>query len=232
MKWKNNLVDILLPHTCVICRAMGMDLCHKCAYSIVCHQNSKCAYCRQITIDGKTHSRCVVKDGLSGLWTIFPYTTQVKKIVHEAKYRNIRGSLKELVYERGYESLLQKAKTIVSSDYTLVPIPLSDKRYKKRGYNQATYIANIFANLLNIRVDESILKRVVETKLQSQLSGPVEKEANVRGAFECCADVKNKKLVLVDDVWTTGATVKEACRVLRSRGATEVYAIILSGGRA
>jgi ComF family protein len=108
----------------------------------------------------------------------------------------------------------------------LLPMPLSDSRLKERGYNQAWELARRLAKALHCRVDANLLLRVRHTPHQLALH-PEQRAANVRGAFAVeprrLADVRGRRVTLVDDVMTTGATAAEAARTLLRAGASEVH---------
>ena len=104
----------------------------------------------------------------------------------------------------------------------LIPVPLHSRRERARGYNQATLLAKEIGRGFGLRVDHRILQRVRATEAQS--GGRREREDNVKGAFAVKQPdrVKDKKLLLIDDVFTTGATAGECARTLLAAGAAEV----------
>ena len=117
---------------------------------------------------------------------------------------------------------------LAKKNFTLVTgVPLHKSRQKERGFNQSSLIAEKVADYLSIPFDENVLKRVKNTKIQS---GLVRKERmkNIRGAFELVEDVKGKKVLLVDDVWTTGSTMRECVKVMKKNGAREVWGLVLA----
>ena len=115
----------------------------------------------------------------------------------------------DLILLKGATHVLLNCKRVVTSSTLFVPIPLSGARHRLRGYNQATYIAEILTKLLGSSVDTSILKRKIDTKPQSRLKSGVDRISNVKGAFEVLKGVSYDSIVLVDDVWTTGSTIME-----------------------
>ena len=102
-----------------------------------------------------------------------------------------------------------------------------------RGFNQAALIANRFADFAGLECDEDILIRVKETHIMRSL-GPEERRANISGAFEIrkrrVGDAAGKKLALIDDIYTTGATVDEIARLLKSAGAAQVDVLTFAAG--
>jgi ComF family protein len=103
----------------------------------------------------------------------------------------------------------------------IVPMPLSAQRLRERGFNQSLELARALARRLHIPIAASVCRRVRHTPPQATL--PLEqRRANIRGAFECDIDLNGTRLVVVDDVLTSGATLNELARVLLRAGAAEV----------
>ena len=105
----------------------------------------------------------------------------------------------------------------------LVPIPLSVTRERHRGYNQSAILAQSLARLVGLTVDAALLSRRRDTQTQTALT-PEEREANLRGAFQAVQKVP-RRVVLVDDVFTTGSTLVSAAGALRAAGVVEVAAV-------
>jgi ComF family protein len=111
----------------------------------------------------------------------------------------------------------------------IVPVPLHIERLRKRGFNQALLLFSKWATTEDIPYDPRVLKRPKKTVPQTNLSRK-ERKKNVRGAFEICSPVaiKGKRIVLVDDVYTTGFTVNECARTLMNAGAAVVDVLTLA----
>jgi len=120
---------------------------------------------------------------------------------------------------------------IVESDFSLkkseiiVPVPLFWWKRLRRGYNQAMLLAHKISELCDIKLKD-ILRRTKNTKTQTKLDEDLRRE-NVLNAFTLKGnDIENKKILLVDDVLTTGATIDECARVLKEAGAEHVYSLV------
>ncbi|MBU1133277.1 hypothetical protein KKG08_03350, partial [Patescibacteria group bacterium] len=111
--------------------------------------------------------------------------------------------------------------------YILVPVPISKNREKQRGFNQVDVIARSFSLKFKLKIDNSILIRVKDTKTQHALSRRG-RFNNVRGSFEVEKDLSGKKILLLDDICTTGATFLESSKALYGAGASEVRCFALS----
>ncbi len=111
----------------------------------------------------------------------------------------------------------------------LIPVPLHPRRLRERGFNQSLLLARVISRLKKIPLACHLLERVRYTPPQTQLSGS-EREKNVRGAFCLRSNhfLAEKTVLLIDDVFTSGATVNECTRVLKEAGAREVQVLTLA----
>jgi ComF family protein len=160
---------------------------------------------------------------------VAPFEGPVREAVHYFKFCGRRG----LAYPFGelMASLVVQLFPFRSFG-AVVPVPLHIGRLRERGYNQAALLAEVIAGILKIPLQEEALLRVRETPSQTSLSRQ-EREENMKGAFIAGKEallLQGKRVLLVDDVYTTGATVKECCRVLASAGVGELYVVALAAG--
>ncbi len=112
--------------------------------------------------------------------------------------------------------------------YVIVPVPLTPKRLRQRGFNQSLVLSRYVSKSLKLPVDYLSLRRTKETLPQSLLS-PEERKKNVRDAFQVKGDnLKKKRIILIDDVATTGNTLNECAKVLKKAGAIEVRCLVFA----
>jgi len=155
------------------------------------------------------------------------YRGKLKDAILLYKYRQFQvlgGDFARLIFRT-----LGKEENIWWKADIMTPVPLHPKRKKKRGFNQAQVIAEELARLKGIEFEERVLVKVKNVLPQTFLEIENRKK-NVSGAF-CVVDkdkIKGKIVILVDDVYTTGSTVKECSTVLREAGAKEVRALTLA----
>lgn len=143
----------------------------------------------------------------------FAYVFPIDALIHALKYGG------RLVVARLLASAL--AALIDEPVDLVVPMPLSDARLRERGYNQAHEIARHIGRAKGLDISTSLCRRVMDTPPQAMMPWR-ERARNVRGAFVCDADLHGRRVAVIDDVATTGATLNELSRVLKRAGASHV----------
>jgi len=229
---KDFLLEILFPSFCFGCQKEGTYLCEDCIATLEISQYQYCLCQKPIRlpISGKC-SRCAYKK-LNGLYSALPYQNPlVKDLIQKFKYepfvRDLAGSLALLV--TNHLELVEPRPDF--SNFFLVPIPLAPKRLRWRGFNQAEELTKELASSLEIPVLTGLLIKTKESSPQVDLP-EIEREENVRNIFSCKNPerAQGKKLLLVDDVYTTGTTMEEASRILKQAGAKEVWGVTVARG--
>ncbi|MCH7605018.1 ComF family protein [Patescibacteria group bacterium] len=223
-----NVLDSVFPKICVSCRKEGSHLCEDC-FSLVSLTNA---------VSPLTHSSL-----LSGLFAATSYQdVLIQKIIHNYKYppflRDLSLPLASFIL--AHLALLDKPHGFNnpqgrsqsgSAGYILIPIPLHKKRLRWRGFNQAEKIAKQLSNILMMPLYSNILVKTKHTAPQTGLSEE-ERETSVEGTFAVQKPdlVTNKKILLVDDVYTTGSTMEEATKMLKRAGAIQVFGVVVARG--
>ncbi len=111
----------------------------------------------------------------------------------------------------------------------LVPVPLHPKRLRERGYNQSALLAAELGRMVGLEVDGASLKRAVHTEPQARTESATLRRRNMAGAFDCQAkSVSGKRVLLVDDVATSGATINGCAIALKKAGAASVWGLTLA----
>ena len=224
-------LDTLFPIRCIGCQKEGVWLCAACFSRIIIKNEHVCGVCeKMITPDGRTCHACKKKSALDGLIVATSYTNSfVSSAIHFYKYRFIPDLHVSL------SSLLVKAfqKTDIPLPDIIIPIPLHPRRLRWRGFNQSFLLAGYLSESLlpqfKITLKECLVRNRY-TPPQMEIKNYHSRKQNLDGAFSMAIkeNVKNKTVLLVDDVATTGSTIFECAKVLKNAGTKEVFAIVIA----
>ncbi len=190
-----------------------------------------------MAVGGQTHPICKKAFGLDGLWSLGIYGGSLKVAIQKLKYepslvRDFAPILMDIFIEywaRYQPFVFDQIKADQGRDWTVIPVPLHWFRENKRGFNQSKLLAQLLSKDLGLDYSEGI-KRIRYTKSQVRLKGKQRKE-NISGAFEISQDYKlhpKPYVLLIDDVWTTGSTMRECGNILKRNGVRKVWAITLA----
>lgn len=203
---------------------MGVRWCDACAHSVIPLREPYCPVCGE---PGNTMEVCedcqTIPPDFDNLRSHTLFTGPIREALHHLKYNNDIG-LGEVLAHYLVETFQQQKwdADIVTA------VPLSKRRLRSRGYNQAEELARPFAAMIHKPYMGNIVKRVVDTRSQIDLSAE-ERRENVYGAFYANSMfIKAKSVIIIDDVSTTGSTISECARALRKAGAREIHAITLA----
>lgn len=215
------LTDLFYPQWCVGCEDRASDLlCRKCFEALPFTGSPTCGRCGLPTpFETPVCGACKNVDfAFESARAPLRYEGVGKEIVHSLKYRG-----HTTVVERLAAPLLEEAMDGRLFD-AVVPVPLHRSRLRRRGFNQAALLARALARRINAPVSDT-LQVVRSTRDQVELSA-AERRRNVAGAFSAGARARGR-LLLVDDVFTTGATTSACAAALLRAGAAEVHALTL-----
>lgn len=222
---KNNLLNLFFPPKCVGCGVLGSLFCDDCKADILTVSGQTCPMCNKISPKGKFCSRCRPKTALSGIASACYFREgTIKEAIHSFKYENVHSLSIDL--SRLLIDLLGREK--ISFD-VICFVPITKKREGWRGYNQAEILAQAVADHFQTLLVPA-LKKVKETKTQVGLPKK-KREQNLKDAFKFKGkkdQIQGKRILLVDDVVTTGTTLNECGRALKSAGAREIWAITIA----
>lgn len=228
-KIKKETIDTIFPIFCVGCGKEGGWLCNECENTIIPTNNQFCPKCNKKTLFGEVCEKCKNKSYLDGLISFgFYHNPILRKLITNLKYNNAKEIIKNI--DKFILKFLNKY-SFEFNDYIVVPIPLHKKRKWLRGFNQAELISNIIAKKLKLPVNCDLVERNVFTLEQTKISN-VDRLENTLNAFGCIDKgmIKDKNFLLVDDVYTTGATMQECAKILKENGAKKVEGMVLARG--
>ena len=198
------LLNLLFPPKCILCRellkAEETDLCHSCRKDAPFLTKAKNKY-----------------SFVAGWTAIWYYKGNVRRSL--LRYKFYRGRSLAAAYGRLLATQLMAAGQ--DSFDVLTWVPISPLRRIRRGYDQGQLLAEALGRELGV-TPVRCLRKVRHTKVQSRLNRESQRRANVSGAYRICADVKDQRILLLDDIITTGATVSECAKTLLVAGAKEV----------
>ncbi len=183
---------------------------------------------------GQTHLICRKKFGLDGLWSLGIYRNPLRQAIRQLKYgkvSNLATVLADIIlnYWVKYQPfILDQINKDKGVEWVVVPVPLHWWRGNSRGFNQSALIGQILSKKLGLDYYDA-LKRIRYTKPQVRLKGK-DRHQNIRNAFSLDSRLLtlDSNVLLLDDVWTTGSTLKECCYVLKRNGAKKVWALTLA----
>lgn len=213
----------LLPAACLLCDepVSGNQgdalICHLCRLRWRPVPHPVCDRCGQPSFRGLECRLCVTwPEGLVRARSAVWLEESARRAVHELKYEG---------WSRAAEAMAEAMRGLepLTGQVLLIPVPLGGRRQRHRGYNQSERIAAALGGEAGIPVRTDLLHRARETRTQTALT-PEARHANVAGAFRA-GPVEGLELVLVDDVFTTGATLASAAAALAAAGAKRVEAV-------
>lgn len=211
----------LFPTECIGCAKAGVGLCGSCRLRLV-RAEQWCVECGKRSMEGWTHERCRKRWGLEAVHRVYKYDELMQKIVKAVKYRFRRGLLGECLKENERLMIFTKAEVVV-------PVPLHRVRENWRGFNQAQVLAEILAERWGVETVEAVRRKRATKPVAGMKEDERKKE--VVGAFELvdAGRIRRRRVVVVDDVVTTGSTMKEVAKVLKRGGARWVGGWALAG---
>ena len=227
-----NLLDLIFPKKCVVCKKQESYLCEKCFTFLSFDAKSLCLVCNHPSFNNLTHPYCRRKYAIDGCFSALVYNKTTQKLLYNFKYKPYLTDLKTVLSDLFYESIIQNEQfqnQIKKGDWVFVPIPLSSAKLRKRGYNQTEILAAGLSEKFNFPV-QNLLFRAKETKTQVGLSN-LQRKLNVKSAFEFInhkSSIVNQNIFLVDDVETTGSTLSEAAKILKRAGVQKVFGLTLA----
>lgn len=151
----------------------------------------------------------------------------VSSSIYAFKYKNRR--VYGEVYGREMAKTFRKIIRLWEID-VIVPVPLHKKKQKKRGYNQAEILAKEIGSRVGIPVDITLVKRKMNTVPQKEFTRK-ERKKNLKNAFEVTGKVKGKRVLIIDDIYTTGSTIDSISILLKKAGAEKTYFLTISIGQ-
>jgi ComF family protein len=223
------LLDLIFPPRCAICKKKGQKMiCDDCLSKVTYIKPPICRVC------GKPRDKYFAGDRCEDCSReVMPFTIArsvvlydgvIKEAIHKFKFegkKTLSSFLGRFLVEH-----LKLGEIPVKKIDVVIPLPLSRNRERQRGYNQTELLAKEISAQYPIKMDSRSLIKSKDVAPQFELSR-VNRLLNIKGAFSC-SPLTGKNVLLIDDIYTTGATVREASRALKAAGAGDVYVLTLA----
>jgi len=206
-KIKDGIVDILSPKMCVVCGKEGVYICEKCSLFL------------------SEVPTIFTVGGLEELVSVWEYEGVIRDIIFKIKYEGIFDVINELV-----EKAFEVREPYIPENIVITFVPMFNKKEKRRGFNQAELIAKKVGEITGRKV-LPFLEKIKDTPSQTELNKG-ERIINIKDSFTLFKSGLNRVLtenvLLIDDVWTSGATMGECCRILKESGVKKVWGFTLA----
>ena len=218
-------LDLLFPKTCLGCGKVGELLCAKCLRSLPRLYPPICPKCGRPQASGALCASCVSWDAnIDGIRAPLRFGGLTREAVHQLKYRNLR--ILALTLATLMRDYLEKNP--LPAD-VLIPVPLHAKRLRERGYNQSELLAAELGKLMSLPVMTDRLVRQKYALPQARTKSVEERRTNLTDAFACEDNVvKDRRVLLIDDVSTSASTLDACAAALKAGGAASVWGFVLA----
>ncbi len=253
-EYKETFLNLIYPHNglCLVCGDNDMDeqinhyfgLCRYCLSEITIICGVTCEQCGLPIpsanewveyLGDATHSHDNICDECGQYFPIFTktitacqYNSMLRKMIFDLKYSR-KTYLALPLAKIMAQMLIQKIN--VDEIDMIIPVPLNDKRKKERGFNQMDLVGEQLSLILNIPCQSNALKRIKNTKALNGL-GREDRIDMISGAFKSGdVNVFGAKVLLIDDIFTTGSTLRECAAILKAAGAIAIFVGVLAGAR-
>lgn len=214
-----SIISVISPSCCIICNKQGDVLCLECLNTQVIRRKPACFWCNKLQPTGHTCNNCVSKTFLNGAVIPFRLDGYIKELIHQLKYNGDRQA------GRYFAAVL--AENLPNSQFDCITyVASTGPTQRHRGYNQSQIIAKVLSRAIGIPLCNTLLRK----KHVDQIGlGRKQRLHSVIDNFVLSSnDVTNQKVLLIDDVMTTGATLNECARMLKQGGAKSVWAMVIA----
>lgn len=222
MSFLDTILNIVFPAKCILCGKSEVDLC----------------------LDCLKEAPMAERESAKWIFPLYDYRhPAIKKSLWLLKYKGkkrLAYVFAEIIYEKILEELSELSILENFTNAILIPIPLSPKRHRERGYNQTELICQELIKInnlrggVNIKLENNILIKIKENEHQARIKNRNERLKNIIGSFgvekteKNISLIKNRNVILIDDITTTGATLSEARKVLKQAGARKIIAFTVA----
>jgi ComF family protein len=222
---RRTALNLLFPYRCLGCGKEGELICPSCQHKLPRINPPICPKCGRPQSSGTICPTCYnQRYEIDGMRSPFRFEAVMRQAIHQFKYRNLRAIAEPL------SSLLgDYLTTNPMPGEVLIPVPLHHKRLRERGYNQSELLSRELNKLIGLPVVADCLVREQHASPQVVATSVSERQNNVANAFTCHdRRLKDKKVLLIDDIATSGATLNACASALKATGANSVWGLTLA----
>jgi ComF family protein len=235
----NKIKDILWPKECLLCYKKDINsyLCPQCLSEIKINTYQECPKCKRPTALGK-YCRDCRESKLMGIISATEYGhSEIKELIKAFKYTGASEVGQELgkIMIKFLTIFLEDAQVFYpqglfpSGQTIIIPVPLSKKRFRSRGFNQSEVLAKILGEYFGWQISTDLI-RIKHREPQADLTEE-ERRQNLHGVYKWTGqNLKNKKIIIIDDVTTTGTTFNEVAREIKKANPRVIYGLALAKG--
>jgi ComF family protein len=226
-----SILDLVFPKTCLGCGRDGKYLCSDCITKAL-PAKPLCPYCMRPSVKGVTHTECQNKYSLDGLISIWKYQGAIRKAITSLKYKYSTEVGRELTECFTNVLKINNSTFMIPNSSILVPIPLHWHKENVRGFNQSIEVGGSVSSVMGWKFIPDLLVKKQSTVSQTELGGEARRQ-NLKNVFSINPAHKStslnlKYVILFDDVFTSGSTLREAAKVLKRAGVEKVWGLTIA----
>lgn len=211
------IISIIAPHYCTGCGLEGKLICEKCTVHIFDTKRLGCLLCAGSPNNSGVCLDCLRTSHVQGIWTLGAYKGTLERLIHDMKFQHIREAA-EVIGE-----LLARIIPEFEATPTVVPLPTAPRRIRQRGFDQSAMIARAIARHRSWQYAPLLRRNHNGRQVGSDRKARL---AQAEEAYRLTALLRDRPVLLVDDVLTTGASIKAATALLHRAGYTRVMAAV------
>lgn len=214
------VISVFAPHNCLLCNREGKVVCEQCQSQLARVHRSACYRCNALTQDFLTCTTCRRASPLHRVWVSARYESYVKELIAQLKFERVRAAYLPLAY------LIENVVISHSYDY-IIPVPSATKRFRVRGYNPPSLIADYLSKQWQIPVNSSLARHGQVRQVGKSRRQRLEQLDN---SYYVTSDkaLIGKSVLLIDDVITTGATLEHCALALKKSGVKRIDAAVIA----
>ncbi len=213
-----NILDLLVPHSCRGCGHLGKVLCERCKNNIISKHINFCPKCKSKTI----HGACKKCKSLPPIFVVGQRSSLLGKLIHDFKYDSVRALAQPLA------EIMNEILPQTTNETLIIPLPTISRHVRERGLDHTYLIAKELAKIRHYKVQRILIRNKntvqVGTDRKTRLS-------QAKSAYMISPKIrinKNATYILLDDVWTTGASMESAIKKLRGSGVNQIIIALLA----